>query len=75
MGSDVNVGFVQLSSGRLMQSRYTIERPLGKGGMGAVYLASETIAHRKRQVVVKEMLEYYEADDPQGGSQRQCVGP
>ena len=68
MGSDVNVGFVQLSSGRLMQSRYTIERPLGKGGMGAVYLASETIAHRKRQVVVKEMLEYYEADDPQGES-------
>jgi serine/threonine protein kinase/Tol biopolymer transport system component len=60
------VGFVQLSTGRLMHSRYTIERPLGKGGMGAVYLASETIAHRKRRVVIKEMLEYFAADDPEG---------
>jgi serine/threonine protein kinase len=66
LGNNVNVGFVQLSTGRLMHSRYTIEHPLGKGGMGAVYLASETIAHRKRQVVVKEMLEYYDADDPEG---------
>lgn len=58
--------FVQLSTGRVMNHRYTITRPLGKGGMGAVYLASETIANRQRQVVVKEMLEYYDAGDPEG---------
>jgi serine/threonine protein kinase len=56
----------QMAPGRVMNNRYTILRPLGKGGMGAVYLASETIANTKRQVVIKEMLEYYDPDDPEG---------
>lgn len=34
--------------------------------MGALYLASETIAGQIRQVVVKEMLNYYDAADTQG---------
>ena len=55
-----------MSVGRVMNNRYTILRPLGKGGMGAVYLASETIANRQRQVVLKEMLEYYDPNDPEG---------
>lgn len=58
--------FIQLASGRVMNQRYTVLHPLGKGGMGAVYLASETIANRQRQVVLKEMLEYYDAGDPEG---------
>jgi serine/threonine protein kinase len=49
-----------------MHGRYTILRPLSKGGMGALYLASETIANQERLVVIKEMLDYYEASDPQG---------
>lgn len=57
---------VQIATGRVMNNRYTILRALGKGGMGKVYLASETIANRTRQVVVKEMLEYFDPQDPEG---------
>ncbi|MGB0387451.1 MAG: protein kinase domain-containing protein [Ardenticatenaceae bacterium] len=45
--------------------KYTIVRLLGQGGMGAVYLATQTIADEERYVVVKEMLDYYAVDDPQ----------
>lgn len=34
--------------------------------MGALYLATEIIAGQARKVVIKEMLDYYEASDPQG---------
>lgn len=54
-----------------MNGKYTILHPLGKGGMGAIYLAGETIASRQRQVVVKEMLEYYDPADPQGPAKAQ----
>ncbi|MBN1642646.1 MAG: protein kinase [Anaerolineae bacterium] len=43
---------------------YRIIRPLGKGGMGAVYLAANTKAF-DRQCVVKEVIEYYDPTDPQ----------
>jgi serine/threonine protein kinase len=39
-------------------------RLLKKGGMGALYLASQTIVGQERQVVVKEMLHYYDRNDP-----------
>jgi len=42
---------------------YRIIRPLGKGGMGAVYLAANTKAF-DRQCVIKEVIEYYDASDP-----------
>jgi len=45
-------------------NRYSIIRTLGKGGMGAIYLATETIAGRRRQVVIKEMLDYYDPKAP-----------
>lgn len=48
---------------RLNQGKYTLLRPLNKGGMGALYLAGETIAGQQRLVVVKEMLEYYDANN------------
>ena len=41
---------------------YRIIRPLGKGGMGAVYLAANTKAF-DRPCVVKEVIEYYDPSD------------
>lgn len=49
-----------------MLAKYTQLRSLGKGGMGALYLASEKIAQSQRLVVIKEMLDYYDPQDPQG---------
>jgi serine/threonine protein kinase len=46
---------------------YRVIRPLGKGGMGAVYLAANTKAFG-RLCVVKEVIEYY---DPTDGKARQ----
>ncbi len=43
--------------------RYRIIRPLGKGGMGAVYLA-ENLQAFGREVVIKEMLDYFDPTDP-----------
>lgn len=57
---------VSLRPGQVMNKRYTIQRRLGKGGMGAVYLATEIIANRQRQVVIKEMLNYFDPADLQG---------
>jgi serine/threonine protein kinase len=54
-----------LQSGQLMDNgRYRVIRPLGKGGMGAVYLA-ENLQAFGREVVIKEMLDYFDPDDPQ----------
>jgi serine/threonine protein kinase len=39
--------------------------------MGALYLAKEQIASGVRQVVIKEMLEYYDSHDPQGQAKAQ----
>jgi serine/threonine protein kinase len=43
---------------------YRIIRPLGKGGMGAVYLAANTKAF-DRPCVIKEVIEYYDPSDPE----------
>ena len=43
---------------------YRIVRPLGKGGMGAVWLVAQTKAF-DRLAVLKEVVEYYDATDPQ----------
>ncbi len=53
-----------LRPGQLMDGgTYRIIRPLGKGGMGAVYLAANTKAF-DRPCVIKEVIEYYDAADP-----------
>jgi len=56
---------------QMRNGRFTIIRPLSKGGMGALYLASETIATGARKVVIKEMLDYFDAADPQGQAKAQ----
>jgi len=54
-----------LRPGRLVdEGTYRVIRPLGKGGMGAVYLAANTKAF-DRQCVVKEVIEYYDPTNPQ----------
>lgn len=56
--------YIPLQPSQVMKSgEYTIERRLGKGGMGAVYLARQTIAGRSRHVVIKELLVYWDPND------------
>ena len=53
-----------LQPGRvLMGGRYKIVRPLSKGGMGATHLAIQPLAGVERQCVIKEMLDYFDAND------------
>lgn len=42
---------------------YRVVRPLGKGGMGAVWLVAQTRAF-DRLAVLKEVVEYYDPTDP-----------
>jgi len=49
--------------------QYRILRQLGKGGMGAIYLAANTQAF-DRSCVIKEMLAYYEAGEEQEARER-----
>jgi serine/threonine protein kinase len=56
----------RLQAGQILSNQYLIERPLGQGGMGAVYLANQTIANHTRQVIVKERLDYFDLNDPRG---------
>ena len=54
-----------LQAGQLLDGgTYRIDRLLGKGGMGAVYLAANTKAF-DRPCVVKEIIEYYDPLDPE----------
>lgn len=50
-----------LAPGSLLEGRYKIEKILGSGGMGAVYLASDTRLPRKW--AVKEMAEKFEDEE------------
>ena len=61
--------WLALPSGHVMRGgAYRILEPLGKGGMGALYLAADTGAF-DRKCVVKELLDYYDPTDP-GESER-----
>ncbi len=54
-----------LTAGFLLENRYKIEKTLGSGGMGAVYLASDI--RLPRQWAIKEMHD--EFDTPEGRQQ------
>ena len=57
--ADARVGTGQLLDG----GNYRVVRPLGKGGMGAVYLVAQTKAF-DRLAVLKEVIEYFDPLDP-----------
>src|SRR4051794_11290815 len=62
-GTLLTVGYRQLQPGRrLANGRYTIQRALSKGGMGAIYLASDHETF-DRPVVIKAMLDYFDPHD------------
>jgi serine/threonine protein kinase len=63
-GAVLDADLSTLQPGQLMDGgTYRIIRPLGKGGMGAVYLAANTKAF-ERVCVVKEVIQYYDPSNP-----------
>lgn len=55
----------RLQAGQLLaDGAYRILRPLGKGGMGAVWLVAQTKAFG-RLAVLKEVVEYYDPSNPE----------
>ena len=58
--------YVPLQPGQLMHGGdYRIVKPLSKGGMGALYLAAQTLAGKERHCVIKGMLDYVNPTDPE----------
>ncbi len=63
-GAMLAVGDDSLRPGQMMDGgTYRIIRPLGRGGMGAVYLAANTRAFN-RLCVIKQVIEYYDPLNP-----------
>ena len=58
-------GYAPLQPGQLLANgRYTIQRALSRGGMGAIYLANDHETF-DRAVVIKAMLDYFDPSDLQ----------
>jgi tRNA A-37 threonylcarbamoyl transferase component Bud32 len=64
----LGAGVARLQPGQLLDGgAYRVVRPLGKGGMGAVWLVAQTKAF-DRLAVLKEVVEYF---DPTNAAERQ----
>ncbi|MBN1137929.1 MAG: protein kinase [Anaerolineae bacterium] len=62
--SPLGAADARISPGQLLDGgNYRVVRPLGKGGMGAVYLVAQTKAF-DRLAVLKEVIEYFDPLDP-----------
>ena len=64
--------YVPLQPGQLMHGgAYRIVKPISKGGMGALYLATQTLAGKERHCVIKGMLDYVDPTDPEAARKAQ----
>lgn len=63
------VGSALLPGQTMNNGQYRVIKQLGKGGMGAIYLAANTLAF-DRLAVVKEMLAYYEPGEEREALER-----
>src|SRR5438093_11946112 len=64
----------RIAPNSMLNGRYLIARPVGRGGMGAVYEATDTATHPNRRVAVKEMSQAKLSDEEREKAKKRFRG-